>query len=111
MISNFLLRLARQVVESVLAQLMQQNNVVQNMALAPMRAMVQQVLGGIWRGDGANAFVNEVTQMMIPGVERVSDTITKLNSNVRFAQDTITQADQKVSRLVQSKLTDTFNFF
>lgn len=111
MISNVLLRLARQVVESVLSQLLQQNNIVQNMALAPMRAIVQQVVGGVWRGDGADAFVSEVTQMMIPGVGRVSDTITKLNSNVRFAQDTITQADQKVNRLVQSRLTDTFNFF
>jgi uncharacterized protein YukE len=111
MISNLLLRLARQVVEGVLSQLMQQLNVVQTMAMAPMRAIVQQVVGGVWRGDGANAFVSEVTSLMIPGVGRVADTITKLNSNIRFAQDTITQADQKVNRLIQSKITDTFNFF
>jgi uncharacterized protein YukE len=111
MSSNFLMRLARLIVENVLSQLMQQFSIVQNEALAPMRSMVQQVTGGAWRGDGATAFVEEVNSLMIPGVGRVGETITKLNSNIRFAQDTITQADQKVNRLIQSKITDTFNFF
>ena len=108
---NFLFRFARQVVDGVLSQLTSQLNVVQDMAMAPMRAMVQQVVGGVWRGNGANAFVQEVNSLMIPGVGRVAQTITGLNGNIRKAQGIIESADQQVSKLVKSKLLDTFHFF
>ena len=108
---NFLFRFARQVVDGVLSQLTGQLNVVQDMAMAPMRAMVQQVVGGVWRGNGANAFVQEVNSLMIPGVGRVAQTITGLNGNIRKAQGIIESADQQVSKLVKSKLLDTFHFF
>jgi uncharacterized protein YukE len=108
---NFLFRFVRKVVEGVLSQLMQQLNVVQELALAPMRAIIQQVVGGVWRGEGANAFVQEVSTMMIPGVGRVADTITTLNRNLQFAQSAIDRADEEVSKLVKSKILETFQFF
>jgi uncharacterized protein YukE len=108
---NFLFRFVRKVVEGVLSQLMQQLNVVQELALAPMRAIIQQVVGGVWRGEGANAFVQEVSTMMIPGVGRVADTITTLNRNLNFAQNAIDRADEEVSKIVKSKILETFQFF
>jgi uncharacterized protein YukE len=108
---NFLFRFVRKVVEGVLSQLMQQLNVVQELALAPMRAIIQQVVGGVWRGEGANAFVQEVSSMMIPGVGRVADTITTLNRNLNFAQNAIDRADEEVSKIVKSKILETFQFF
>jgi len=108
---GFLMRFARKVVEGVLSQLTQQLNVVQEMAMAPMRAMVQQVVGGVWRGEGANAFVQEVNNLMIPGVGRVAETITGLNANLRFAQSVMDRADEEVDKLVKSKIFDAFQFF
>jgi len=108
---GFLMRFARKIVEGVLSQLTQQLNVVQELAMAPMRAMVQQVLGGVWRGEGANAFVQEVSNLMIPGVGRVAETITGLNANLRFAQSVMDRADEEVDRLVKSKIFDAFQFF
>ena len=108
---NFLFRFARKVVEGVLSQLTQQFNVVQEMAMAPMRIMIQQVTGGIWRGEGANAFVQEVSSMMIPGVGRVASTITTLSGNIKHAQDVIDRADEEVNKIVKSKIHDTFQFF
>jgi hypothetical protein len=108
---NFLFRFVRKVVEGVLSQLMQQLNVVQELAMAPMRAIIQQVVGGVWRGEGANAFVQEVSTMMIPGVGRVADTITTLNRNLTFAQNAIDRADEEVSKIVKSKILETFQFF
>jgi hypothetical protein len=108
---NFLFRFVRKVVEGVLSQLMQQLNVVQELAMAPMRAMIQQVLGGVWRGEGANAFVQEVSTMMIPGVGRVADTITGLSSNLHYAQSVIDRTDEDVSKIVKSKILETFQFF
>jgi uncharacterized protein YukE len=108
---GFLLRFARKVVEGVLSQLTQQLHAVQEMALAPMRAMVQQVVGGVWRGEGANAFVDEVNSLMIPDITRVAETITGMSSNLHFAQSVIDRADEEVDRLIKSRIVDAFEFF
>ena len=110
-VSGTLLRLALQAVETVLSQLAQQINTVQEMALAPMRAMIQQVTGGIWIGDGANAFVDEVTSLMIPDVTHITENITQFSNNLRSARELIQKADEEVDQLVQSRLVDVFEFF
>ena len=106
-IIGMLLRFARKVVQSVMSQLMQQVNIVQDEALAPMRKMIQDVTGGIWIGEGANAFVEEVSSLMIPGVGQVSDHITTMHKNLQHASDVIDQADEQVNSKVNS-LADIF---
>jgi uncharacterized protein YukE len=96
-IKKALIRLAMKVVQGILSQLMQQLNVVQEQALAPMRQMIQAVTGGVWVGDGANAFVEEVSSLMIPGVGRVADNIQMVHKNIQHAADVINQADQQVN--------------
>jgi len=111
MIGKLLMRLARKVIEGVLSQLNQLLGMVQELAMAPMRMMIQQVTGGVWRGNGANAIVQEVSSLMIPGVGKVASTITGISNNLKFAQSVIDRADDEVSKLVKSKITDTFKFF
>jgi len=106
-IMKALIRLAMKVVQSVLSQLTQQLNVIQEQAMAPMRQMIQAVMGGIWVGDGANAFVDEVSSLMIPGVGRVADNITMIHKNVQHAADVIQQADQQVNSKING-LADVF---
>ena len=106
-IMKVLIRLAMKVVQSVLSQLTQQLNVVQEQAMAPMRQMIQAVMGGIWIGDGADAFVEEVSSLMIPGVGRVADNITMIHKNVQHAADVIQQADQQVNSKING-LADVF---
>jgi uncharacterized protein YukE len=106
-IKKALIRFARKVVQSVMSQLMQQLNIVQEQALSPMRSMVQQVMGGIWVGDGANAFVDEVSSLMIPGVGRVAENITMMHKNIQHACDVIDQADAAVQGKVNG-LADIF---
>ncbi|NJN66785.1 MAG: hypothetical protein HC884_08745 [Chloroflexaceae bacterium] len=110
-VRSVLIRMARSAVESALSQLMQQLNVVEEQALAPMRTMVQSVVGGIWIGEGANAFVEEVSSLVIPGVGEVGENITTMHTNVSSARDIIDRADEEVSRLVQSRLFDAFDFY
>jgi len=81
--------------------------VIQEQAMAPMRQMIQAVMGGIWVGDGANAFVDEVSSLMIPGVGRVADNITMIHKNVQHAADVIQQADQQVNSKING-LADVF---
>lgn len=111
MIKKLLMRLARKVLDGVLSQLKGLLSTVQDMAMAPMRQMIQQVTGGVWRGNGANAFVQEVSNLMIPGVGKVATTITGMSNNLTFAQGVIDRADDEVAKLVKSKLTDVFKFF
>lgn len=103
-----LLRFARQVVANVLSQLTQQLNIVQQQALAPMRMMIQQVTGGVWVGDGANAFVQEVSSLMIPGVGKVGENITTMQRNLNRAIEVMDRADQQVNNMVRG-LGDVFN--
>lgn len=107
-IKKALMRLARKVLQGVLGQLAQQLNIVQDQALSPMRQMVQAVTGGIWIGEGANAFVEEVSSIMIPGVGQVMDNISFMSSGIQFAMDTMDRADEAVSTKVNS-LSDVFD--
>lgn len=102
MFNNPLLRFARSVVQNVLSQLTQQMNVVQDQAYSPMQQMVQQVVGGVWVGRGADAFVEEINGLMMPRTNRVTENINTLNKNVMFAIDRIDQADDEVQTAVNS---------
>lgn len=107
-VEQALIRMARQVVRNVTSQLTQQLNIVQNQAMQPMRAMVQQVMGGIWIGEGANAFVQEVSSLMIPGVGQVMEQISITTRNIDRAVDVIDEADKQVQGMVNS-LNDVFS--
>ncbi len=111
MIANVVLRIAKAVVNQVLSQLTQQLNAVQEQAMRPMDAMIQQVVGGIWIGRGADAFVQEVRSIMLPGVKSVHASLGTFSRNIKFAQDRIERADKDVSRLVKSRIFDAFGFF
>jgi len=97
-----LLRFARMVVQNVMSQLTQQVNVIEDQAMSPMRNMIQEVVNGVWIGEGANAFVEEVSSLFIPGIGRVAETINIVNSNLQHAIDVLEQADQQVTSLVNS---------
>jgi hypothetical protein len=96
-----LLRFARQVVANVTSQLTQQFNVVEQMALAPVRAIIGQVTGGVWKGDGADKFVQELSTMMVPGIGRVGTQIKTFNSNLQRAIVVMDQADAQVTSLAK----------
>jgi uncharacterized protein YukE len=110
-ITDVLIKIARSALEGVLSQLGNQIRVVTDQALNPARAMVQAVVGGIWRGNGADAFVNEISSLMIPGVGQVIDHITQLSSDITNARDIMDRADESVERLVRTRLFDSFEFY
>jgi len=108
---GFLLRLARAVLENVLSQMAQQFNIVQEQALNPTKTIVQSVVGGVWIGKGADAFVDELTSQCIPGIGQVADQINTMRTNITIARDTIEHADEEVDRMVRSRLFDAFEFY
>lgn len=94
---QILIRIARAVLRMVLQQLMQQFNVLQEQVMSPMRQMIQQVTDGIWIGEGANAFVDEVSSIMIPGVGRVADDVDFFRNGLQKAEEIMDQADNQAA--------------
>jgi uncharacterized protein YukE len=107
-VKKALIRLARKVLQGVLSQLAQQLNVVEEQALSPMRSMVEAVTGGVWRGQGATAFVDQVSSIMIPGVGQVGQNISTVSKNIQFAVDVMDRADETVNNKVNA-LADLFD--
>lgn len=100
--TSVLLRFARQVVQNILSQLTQQFNIVQEQAYSPMQAMIQQVMDGVWVGKGADAFVEEVSSLMMPGVGKIGEGISTYSKNVQNAIDVMDRADEQVSGIVNA---------
>jgi hypothetical protein len=96
------------VLQNVMNQLTQQLNVVQEQAHSPMQAMIQQVQSGVWIGRGADAFVEEVSNLFIPSVGFVSSFIGKTQQNINQAVDIMDQADNDVRGMVEN-LADMFD--
>lgn len=105
--TSIMIRFARKVVQNIMSQLMKNLNVVQEQAFSPMQAMVSQVTDGAWTGYGAEAFVDEVSNLMMPGVGRIGEGITTYNNNIQNAIDVIDRADEQVNSFVNG-LADVF---
>jgi hypothetical protein len=106
-----LLRLAISPVQTVISKLVQQINVVDEEAINPVRAMIEAVTSGMWRGQGANAFVEELSSIMIPGLMFILTGIQTRRDNVESAVTIVERADEQVSGIVGSRLADAFNFY
>lgn len=99
MSTEFLLKLARAAVETVQNLINQQLNVLEQQVRNALQSMVSEVVGGVWTGDGADAFVAEITNLFIPGSERISDSCNTTLNSITRSIDVITAADEQVAGL------------
>ncbi len=70
-------------VGNVVNQILQQVNIIQDAVTAPLRGLVQQVVGGIWKGDGSVRFVNEMTSEVIPMLVNIMNVNTSFASAIK----------------------------
>ncbi|MEI6042876.1 MAG: hypothetical protein WCS37_00670 [Chloroflexota bacterium] len=108
---DLILSLAHALLESLLSQITKQIQAIEEQAMQPIRAIISQVVGGIWKGQGADAFVEEVSSLVIPGVAQVSERITTTHRDLCNGRDIMNRADNEVSNLVRSNLSDKFKFY
>jgi uncharacterized protein YukE len=108
-IMSFLSVLFPQVATSI-AGIRQVVQLVEQAAIAPINAMVQQVVGGAWKGDGADAFVDRLQNIATPKLHKMNEAATLFHTNIGKSGDTVQQADQKVAGLAKN-LEEPFNFF
>lgn len=103
-----ILQFLRNPVEGIINQIMQQVNVIQDAVTAPLRAMVGEVMGGIWKGNGANRFVEEMNSELIPSLVNIASVNTNFGSAIKKAMERIMGASQTAKSKV-SPLVDIFS--
>jgi hypothetical protein len=64
-------------IQGAVSSITKQGDMIESAVSAPLKGLVNQVSGGMWKGDGANRFVEEMTNEVIPMLAR----IFLLNSN------------------------------
>ncbi|NUM45023.1 MAG: WXG100 family type VII secretion target [Anaerolineales bacterium] len=101
-ISKALLRFARSVVQSVISQITQQVNVVQEQVYQEIGKWVQSTVNGIWRGKGSEAFVEEMNTFMLPRAAEVIQSFTGIHTNINHATNILDQADETVRNLANT---------
>jgi uncharacterized protein YukE len=101
------LKLVTSKVSDLIGGLTNQQNMIQELVQSPLQSMISEVSGGIWTGDGANAFMDEVNGTFLPTSQNVHDSIGGIRDSISTAQETIEAADSKAAGLVND-LADIF---
>ena len=92
---NPLVKIAKKVVNGVQQSLMGQINMLETAVKAPIQAMVKEVVGGVWVGEGADAFVEQCTRMFIPQTDHITSCARSMHAGIGKALDIMDTADKK----------------
>jgi uncharacterized protein YukE len=100
-------KFARSIVNGIINQIMQQVNIIQEAVTSPLRAMVNQVMGGIWKGDGATRFVDEMMNEVIPSLVNIASVNNRYADAIKKSMDRMEQAERQATARAQ-QLFDVF---
>lgn len=92
------------VVDGVINQIMSQVRVIEEAVTSPLRGLIGQVTGGIWKGDGADKFVQEMTQDVIPMLVNIMNVNQGYSSAIRRSVERMQQAEQQATHTAQTLL-------
>jgi hypothetical protein len=101
-------KFVRNLVNGIMSQVMAQVNMIQDAVTSPLRGLVNQVMGGMWKGEGANRFVAEMTSEVIPMLVNIMGFNTNFVSALKRAADRMEQAERQANSRAQ-QLFDVFN--
>lgn len=104
---SFILKIMYSAVDGVMGMIRKLLNQVTQEITSPLRSMVQQVVGGDWKGDGATRFVNEMQSMIIPALLSIVGINTSFIGAIQKSMDAMRQAD-KMATSKANELVDIF---
>jgi len=96
-------------IESALGGLGGILNTITNEIEQPIKSMVQQVLGGIWKGKGADAFVDMINNQVMGGVSKAQTHVGNYRLHINSSVELMNGGDMKGAQVTGS-LEDSFNF-
>ncbi len=97
-------------VSQILSELTSVFNRIGEEALAPVNKIISSVTDGMWKGDGADAFVNELKTLFVPGITGVGTHVTNFSAHISSSVDKIAQGDAAITSTI-GKLEEAFSFF
>jgi len=92
---------------SAVSQIMKFINQITDGVTNPLKANVAQVVGGVWKGKGADRFVEEMNNVVVKQLENMAVNMIGLPDGVNRTIETIQNADKKAAGLI-SGLADQF---
>ena len=106
-ILDSILSVVRSVVNGISDTINKLVSSVMDTVTTPLKGLVNQVVGGIWKGNGADRFVQEMNSEVIPSLTNLGSLGTDLGSTIGQAVAAIDGADKQSASLA-SQLMDTF---
>lgn len=91
-------------VGDIINQILSQVNIIQDAVTSPLRALVNAVTAGMWRGDGATRFANEMTSEVIPMLVNIMGINTNFANAIKKSQEQMNQAVQQATSQAQTLL-------
>ena len=86
------------IVDGVVNQIFSQVKIIEEAVTSPLRAVVGQVMGGVWKGDGADRFAQEMTQEVIPSLVNIMNVNNSYSSAIKRSLDRMNQAEQQAAQ-------------
>lgn len=104
-IASFLLKIARAVVQGIINQIKGQVNMIMNVVTQPLNMIVQSVVAGAWKGDGADRFVAEMRDI-VSQLGNMTGGLTNTGTLINKALDTMWRADRSAKTIASGLLDD-----
>lgn len=105
-ILGFILKIARAVVQGIMNSIQGQVNMIMNAVTQPLNGIIQAVVAGAWKGDGADRFVAEM-QDVVSKLGNMTGGLSNTKTLINKALDTMWRAD-RTARTIASGLLDDF---
>lgn len=81
---------------------------VEDQIMKRFEAHIREVVGGVWVGKGADAFVNVIRSDGMTMTNQIIDDVSTMGNNLQRANDIMDEADNTARGLVNN-LEDTFS--
>ncbi len=102
-----ILSLVRSVVNGISDTINKLISSIADLVTAPLKGLVNQVTGGIWKGDGADRFIQEMNSEVIPALTNMGSLGMDLGSTIGKAVSAIDGADKQAAGMA-GQLMDIF---
>lgn len=100
-----------EIIGGIVGNILKQFDFIQTAVTAPLRGLVNQVMQGIWKGNGANKFVAEMTNQIIPMIASILTGTQNYANAIKKSQEHMLQGFQQASNIAQSLVDEFTNIF
>jgi hypothetical protein len=99
------------VIGGIVGNILKQFDFIQTAVTNPLRGLVNNVTQGIWKGNGANKFVAEMTNQIIPMIASILTGTQNYANAIKKSQEHMLQGFQQAANIAQNLVEDFTNIF